>query len=311
MKKTLLTVVAGSLALALFAKNEQSDDILDVQTNVASAKAFTALPLCQRVAGKAFVRKPGEEWEDAEEGHFYPLGTTYRTKSGGSLVLAFGSGSTVSISDDAEFGTRPQPFGEGSRTVILTRGTVALDLPENLPEGAVFVTAPGFTVRNPAGASVFYYEDKGDGDEATVLCRTGSLAIGGRHFDIPAMRAANQVRIRTSQDHLFTSLYGLSGNYVVNLDQGMCTRAEIGDDGAVKSGVEKGSLAWHLSPRTHVTINRSVPAIGERVSVHTMTFDAAGELQNERAFTEGRAEVNSGELVPQKTSAATSNEKSN
>ena len=33
------------------------------------------------------------------------------------------------------------------------------------------------------------------------------------------------------------------------------------------------------------------------MSVHTMTFDAAGVLQNERAFSEGRAEVNSGELV--------------
>ena len=31
---------------------------------------------------------------------------------------------------------------------------------------------------------------------------------------------------------------------------------------------------------------------------HTsMTFDAAGVMQNERAFSEGRAEVNSGELV--------------
>ena len=64
-----------------------------------------------------------------------------------------------------------------------------------------------------------------------------------------------------------------------------------------RSSSGAGTLAWHLSPRTQVIINRSVPAIGERMSVHTMTFDAAGKMQNERAFSEGRAEVNSGELV--------------
>ena len=64
-----------------------------------------------------------------------------------------------------------------------------------------------------------------------------------------------------------------------------------------RSSTGAGTLAWHLSPRTQVIINRSVPAIGERMSVHTMTFDAAGKMQNERAFSEDCAEVNSGELV--------------
>lgn len=188
-------------------------------------------------------------------------------------------------------------LGTAARTIVLVRGTINLKLPDNLPEGMFFLTAPGFTIKNPAGVSVITYEDKGDGDEATVLCKTGSLGIEGRHFDIPSMRAADEVRIRTSRDHLFTSLYGTSGNYVVNLDQGMCTRQEFDDDGQQKDIVEKGTLAWHLSPRTQVIINRSVPALGERMSVHTMTFDAAGVMQNERAFSEGRAEVNSGELV--------------
>ena len=34
------------------------------------------------------------------------------------------------------------------------------------------------------------------------------------------------------------------------------------------------------------------------MSVHTMAFDAAGDLKSERSFCEGRAEINSGELVP-------------
>ena len=306
MKRTMAAVVAMS-AFALFAEEEKAEaeepaeasveGIPSIQTNSVPAKTYTTLPLCRRIEGLVSVKKPGGEWERAEEGRFYPFGSSYRAEKGGTLDLAFGSGSIATIADGSEFGTRPQVLGTSARTIVLVHGTINLRLPDNLPEGMFFLTAPGFTVKNPAGVSVITYEDKGDGDEATVLCKTGSLSIEGRHFDIPAMHAADEVRIRTSRDHLFTSLYGASGNYVVNLDQGMCTRQEFDDDGRQKDIVEKGNLPWHLSPRTQVIINRSVPALGERMSVHTMTFDAAGVLQNERAFSEGRAEVNSGELV--------------
>lgn len=302
MRRTLLTVAALT-AFAAFAEDE-AEAVPEVKTNAAPVRAFATLPLCRRVEGEAFVRKPGKDWEPVEEGRFYPLGSSYRADKGGSCVLSLGMGSTVSVEDGAEFGTRAEALGTASRTLVLVGGTLTLTLPDNLPEGALSVTAPGFTIRNPAGEAVITYTDKGDGDVATVLCRTGSLGIEGRHFNIPAMRAADEVRIRTGKDHLFTSLYGTSGNYVVNLDQGMCTREEIGDDGAVKTTVEKGSFAWHLSPRTQVVINRAVPAIGERMSVHTMTFDAAGTLRNERVFCEGRAEVNSGELAPQEKTDA-------
>ena len=313
MKRTIAAIAAMSAACALFADDEAEAPvevscelgmidghpahILVAKTNAAPPKVFTALPLCRRIEGAVSVRKPGGEWESAEEGRFYPFGSSYRAEKGGTLDLAFGSGSVATIADGSEFGTRPQALGTAVRTIVLVRGTINLQLPDNLPEGMFLLTAPGFTIKNPAGVSVITYEDKGDGDEATVLCKTGSLGVEGRHFDIPAMRAADEVRIRTSRDHLFTSLYGTSGNYVVNLDQGMCTRQEFDDDGHQKDIVEKGTLAWHLSPRTQVIINRSVPALGERMSVHTMTFDAAGAMQNERAFSEGRAEVNSGELV--------------
>ena len=312
MKRTLLTVAAMSVALALFAEDETeatentaAEAIPAVQTNsAASVKAFTTLPFSRHVEGVVSVRKSNGDWGAVEEGRFYPLGSHFRAEKGGVLVLAFGPDSAVTISSGAEFGTRVQPIGESFRALVLVNGTIALKLPDNLPEGAFFITAPGFTIKNPAGESVVTYENKGDGDVATILCKTGSLGVEGRHFDIPAMRAADEVRIRTSKDLLFTSLYGTSGNYVVNLDQGMCAHEELGEDGARKSVVEKDVLAWHLSPRTQVVINRSVPALGERMSVHTMTFDAAGGLKNERAFCEGRAEVNSGELVPQEKTDA-------
>ena len=307
MKGLMMTIAALSVASALFADDDIADLESATKAMIANAtatneaqKAFTTLPLCRRVEGRALVRKPGKEWEPVEEGRFYPFGSSYRAEKGGVLDIAFGTSAIATIQDGSEFGTRSQPVGVQSRTIVLMGGTIDLKLPDNLQEGAFFLTAPGFTIKNPAGTSIITYADKGDGDEATVLCKTGSLGIEGRHFDIPAMHAADTVRIRTSRDHLFTALYGETGNYVVNLDQGICTREELGDDGSMSVIVEKGNLAWHLSPKTQVVINRSVPAIGERMSVHTMTFDARGVVQNERAFSEGRAEVNSGELVMKK-----------
>ena len=259
---------------------------------------FTALPLCLRIEGEAQVRLPNGEWTPAEEGKFYPLGTSYRTKKDEQLVLAFGPESKVEIKGDAAFGTRSQPLETKTRTVSLMYGTLEFKLASNLPEGAFVVSAPGFVVKNPAGGSRIAYETTGDGDKAVVRCVTGSLGVEGRHFNIPVMRAANEVVIRTTHDHLSTILYGTSGDYAVKLDQGLCEKADIDDNGQQTSKVEKSESEWRLSPKTKVIINRSVPAIGKRMSVHTMAFDAAGERKSEFCFCEGRSELSSGELVP-------------
>lgn len=278
-------------------ENTSEDTLVPAMPTNAPAKAFTALPLCRRVEGQAFVRKPGGDWTEATEGKFYPFGTSYRAGKNGAIVVAFGSGATARTSGGGEFGTRLQPVGEKSRTIVLVNGIVDLKLPDNLQEGLFVAAAPGFVMKNPAGASRIAYRDVGDGDEATVRCVTGTMGVEGRHFDIPVMRAADEIRIRTSRDHLSTFLYGTRGDYVVKLDQGLFTRDELDDDGLLKHVVDKRMLEWHLSPSTKVIINRSVPAIGERMSVHTMAFDAAGERKSECSFCEGRAELNSGELV--------------
>ena len=304
MNKILLSLASALMLSVSFA----DDDVLPVlpatATNATLPKVFTTLPLCRRVEHGASVRKPGGEWQAAEEGKFYPFGTSFRAEKGGMLVVAFGAGATVKVVDGAGFGTRKQKIGQESRTISLAHGRVEVKLPDNLPEGKFFVTAPGFTVKNPAGESRFDYVDLGDGDEAVVRCVTGSLAVEGMHFDIPAMHAANEVKIRTSRDHLSTILYGTSGDYAVKLDQGLRSREEFDDEGKIKTVIEKSELEWHLTPYTKIVINRSVPSIGERMSVHTMAFDATGERKSECSFCEGRAEVNSGELVPKDKASA-------
>lgn len=257
-------------------------------------KYFHIMPLCRLLEGTGEVKRPsGSAWEPLEEGRFYPLGCGFRTTGEGSrLTIQFGAECEVAIAGEASFMTLPQPLDVKSRTLMLQSGTIDLKLPRNLPEGLVVVTSPGFTVVNPAGESRYTYERTGDGDLAVVRCVTGGLSVKGRHFLIPVMRAANELRIRTSRDYLFTGLYGTSGDFIVKLDQGVVSTVDP-VSGAVQTS-EK-TLDWRLSPQTAVRIHRAKPAIGERMSVSVMTFDETGALRNRCAFAEGRSEVNTGE----------------
>lgn len=264
-----------------------------------AAKPFTILPFCLTADGVAEVSIPGsQEWRSVEEGRFYPLGSTYRTRGANSkLVIAFGADNKAILEGDSTFSTRAQGLGEQSRTLVLGVGTLMLDLARNLPEGMFVVTAEAFSVKNLAGESKFVRKDMPDGAETVVRCVTGTLAVEGSHFAIPQMRAADEVCIRSTVDNLNTILYGTSGDYIVKLDRGIVTRNDVDEEGKVKQATDKAELDWHLSPKTRVRINRMVPSIGERMSVAVMTFDAAGGLKNNFAFCEGRAEVNTGELV--------------
>ena len=119
MKRALVAGAAALMTLAVFADDEveatedaaAEETLPVVKTNAAPAKAYTTLPLCRRIEGLVSVRKPGGEWERAEEGRFYPFGSSYRAEKGGTLDLAFGSGSIATIADGSEFGTRPQVLG--------------------------------------------------------------------------------------------------------------------------------------------------------------------------------------------------------
>lgn len=283
---------------------EKTEKTAEAAETAPAAKAeptrvFTSLPFCQRADGIAEVMIPGKQgWSAVEEGRFYPLGSEYRTRGRNSkLVIVFGEQAKAVIENDAAFGTKVQPLGEQTRTVIVRGGVLNLDLDRKLPEGLFLVTAPGFTIKNVAGQSMIDYRTLPDGDEVVVRCVTGVLGLSGRHFDIPKMRVADEIRIRSTVDNLQTFLYGNSGDYIVRIDRGIVTRNDVDEEGKVKPVAEKAFLAWHLSPKTKVRIDRMVPAIGERMSVAVMTFDAVGELKNNFAYSEGRAEVNSGELV--------------
>ena len=280
---------------------EEADVGIDIGGQIHHSKSepkfFHTLPTVAKLEGSASVLKPGaRDWESALEGRFYPLGSVFRTSGSATrLTVALGRNCSVIIAGEASFGTRGQGLDVKSRAILLKSGTITVDLPRNLPEGLLFVEAPGFSVLNPAGKSTYRYAKTGDGDKATIRCVTGSLAIEGLHFKILSMRAANEVCIQTSQDALFTGIYGTRGDYICKLDQGL---VKIRDVETGESHTEQKFLEWKVSPQTAVRIQRAVPEIGENMAVTVMTFDAAGNLKNRCAFAENRFEVNSGELAP-------------
>lgn len=301
INKTLALFCAILAGGQVFAQEENAagDEVVDVVVKkpAAAASFFTTLPLCRLVEGVAEVRLPGRDWKAAEEGRFYPLGAMYRTREGGIMEVSFGPECTARISGDSAFGTVAQPLSEKSRTIVLDTGLLELTLAANLPEGAFVITTPSFTIKNPAGKSRFERKMTGDGELVVSRCVTGSFAVDGRHFSIAKMRAADELKVRSTLDNLETILYGTSGDYVVTLDVGMVYENVIDDNGLSKKTAKKKSLDWNLSPDTKVRIQRMLPSIGERMSVDVTTWDASGEKKNWWTYTEGRAEINSGEQV--------------
>ena len=278
-------------------EEETGEDGLPKPPPPPPPKYFTTLPVCTFADGSVEVKVPGAaEWKAVEEKRFYPLGAIFRTLTPASrLVLTFGKNSVVTLYGLSSFGTKAQPLDDMTRTVVLGEGELKLQLPQNMKDGFFFVTTPGFKVGALSGESKYVRKLTGDGDEVRVKCASGSMSIEGRHFNILQMRAQNVVRIRMSQDLLFTCITGLGGDYMCKLDQGL---VEVKNYETGVSTIEPKSLDWKISPQTNVRIHRAVPKLGEKLAVTTMTFDASGVLCNSCSFLEEHFEVNTGETAP-------------
>lgn len=275
----------------------------------APAKLFFGLIRCNRANGEAQALKPGSaDWEQVIEGKYYPLGTSFRTvetlqvkANALKLEIGFGAEAEVTIEGEGEFGTKLAEFGTPDREVLLKAGKIKVDLPRTAKEGALTVTAPYFSGADLAGESTYEYKATGDGDEAVVRCVTGTMRLAGANFRAARLAPANQIRIRSTADNLFTSLRGESGDCKLQLDQGVVGEKNF-ETGEVKDVPKE--LEFVLSPKCAVKIFRAKSEVGGRMIVSTMTFDATGRMKNRCTFAEKRSNVNTGELVvPEKIDA--------
>lgn len=302
--------VVSALALGASVAVAQEDDAAAAPEAAPAPKAaarssFTTLPFCRLCEGTAEVQVPGGAWAPVEEGKFYPLGAAFRTQGAGKLTVSFGANSFAALSGEASFGTLAQALGVKSRTVVLGTGELTLNLADNMPEGAFAVSAPDFAVRNLAGESRYVREATAYGTRTVVRCVTGSLALSGQHFEIPQMRAANEVVLTSEHDRLVTVLENTSGDYLVRLDQGVRLVSQVSAEGETEQKAVSDKAEVKLSPKMKVNIHRAVPSVGERMSVFVIAFDAAGNPMGPGvSFCEGRSEINSGALVAKTESEA-------
>lgn len=326
-KKSVRTALAVSavavlgIAASVRAQDEEAAPAAEQESNVAvealkpvTEKVFTSLFKCSFVDGVVEVRKLGEkEWVPAKEGRYYPLGTSIRTKSEldvpVKVEISFGPNCVLWTTNVAEVATLPIELGDGSRAIELKSGRINIKLPRTLKDGLFSVVGQYFSCSNLCGESWFDYTQTGDGVEAVVHCKTGSMALEGQYYRIPRMGVASQVRIRSTTDNLFSSVRGESGDNKVLLSW---IRGENGDNkmllkqgrvaekdyatGEVKEE-DKWLESFTLSPKCAVKIFRLRSRVGANMVVSTMTFDAVGVIQNRFAFAEGRSNVNSGELT--------------
>ena len=246
---------------------------------------FYPLVRCQIVDGcNVQVMKPGASaWMDVEEGRYYLLGSAFRVAAaveGAPLraEFAFGAKCILKVTNAVEFATEPIEIGATERTVVMKRGRFSLDLPRTLPDGKFSVKAPFFACLSMAGESVFDYSANGDGDEVVIRCVTGSMALEGRHYKIERMGAANQIRIRTTGDDLFTSLRGESGDCHVLLDQGLVPEKNF-ETGEVKEVAK--TLDFVLSPQCSIKIFRRNAAVAGRMIV------SMNDAEGQHAVAEG------------------------
>ena len=247
---------------------------------------FDTLPYCSAFSGVAEVLVPGSggKWKSVERDRRYALGSQFRTVGKDSrLEIRFSIDSKVLVRGDSSFGTRAQPIGAKNREITLAGGSIWVKLPPKLAPGMFSVNAPGFTVKDMKGESRFFYSAEGDGDTATLRCVTHSFAVEGRHFKLLEVASGREVKIRTSQDLLFTGIYGSKGDVVARLDTGL---HKVRDFDTGEERLENQSFDWKLLPRTAVRIHRAVPAIGEKMAVCVMAFDENGTLRENRSFAE-------------------------
>lgn len=288
------TESAGDEEEAGEADETEGDDGVAVKKPAAPEKLFYLLPLCKHVEGGVCeVRIPtSAEWREIEEGKFYPLGSSFRTAPGAKMKIQLGNKAEVVMDGDSEFSTVMQTLEVKTRTVNIKRGSINVNLPRNIPDGMMFVSAPGFTVFDASGESRYEYETTGDGDKCFVKCLTGNLSVRGRHFEVLKLRAAQGFIIRTSSDLLFTGLFGKAGDLDVKLDTGLWETIDL-DTHEKKS--EQRFADWKLSPKTAVRIHRAVPAIGDNLAVTIMTFDSNGDRRDRYWFAENHFETTGSE----------------
>jgi len=286
-------VVSLLLALPVLAQDEQpavqpapetpvvTEGADPATTNKPKGKVFDILARVQSPRGIAEVNNPDVgSFQPVQANKAYPLGSTFRTGPGSSVVINFSGTDGVQLLENSEIIVSVDPKKEDARAVTLVRGQLRTYMKDSMPEEMFSVSTPNALCKSLAGRAEFALGVKDGNEELSVATITGSLLIEGLQFTIPTLRAANTVNVLTATNRSLSRLISEKGDFKVVLSTGT-----------------EFPVSYDISPRAVIKIWREVAAIGGRTIVSTLVVGPSGTAQHRFVYAVGRDALATGELV--------------
>lgn len=292
-KTGLWMVGVFAMSLFVFAAEVQAQDEAAAQkgqetTEEKPTKIFEPMVRTANISGVCEVNNPDVGiYLKALLNKAYPMGTTYRTGMNGSVVLVFSTDDMISMESNTEVKVTLNPKNPDGRVVELLHGTLKTHMRDNPPEGAMTIITKNASCKNLAGRGEYMLKNENGIETFEVATVTGSVCIEGPQFTVPALRAANTIRIKTAADRSLTRFTSIIGDF----------------DVVLPNGSDK-PLTFAMTPMALVKIWRENAPVGGRPLVSVLTMNSKGLSQNRFAYAVGRAELATGELVTEEQKRA-------
>ena len=245
------------------------------------AKLFEPLVRVMNIQGACEVNNPDTgHFTPAQNNKAYPLGTAFRTGSGGSATLFLSAQESVQLLEKSEAVFTAAEKNANGRIVRLVSGKIKTSLRDNLPEGSLGIETPNANCKNVAGRGEFSLATDASLVTFQAAAITGLAQIEGPQYRIPALRAANTVNIQTATDRSLSRLTSVSGDFNIVLENGSDTPVTYG-----------------MSPKAVVKIWRENAPVGGRSIISTLVVGPTGMARHRFAYAEGRPNLATGELI--------------
>lgn len=290
----VVRVVSMFAALPLLAQDAQNA----AQPAVADATGVAAQPAADNkpkekifdILARALAPRGIAEVNNPDVGSFqpvisskaYPLGSTFRTGPGSTVVVNFSYIDGIQLMENTEVVVSADPKNADARTVKLLRGRLLTFMKDNMPEDMFSVSTPNASCKSLAGRAEVMLSVKDGNEELSVATITGTLLVEGLQFSIPALRAANTVNVLTATNRSLSRLISEKGDFKVVLNNGT-----------------EYPVSYDMSPRAVIKIWRENAPVGGRTIVSTLVVGPSGTARHRFVYAIGRDVLSTGELVDQ------------
>jgi hypothetical protein len=252
-------------------------------TNKPNEKIFDILARVSAPRGIAEVNNPDVgSFQPVLVNKAYPLGSTFRTGLGSTLIVNFSVSDGVQLMENTEAIVHADPKNPDARGVTLVRGQLKTFMKDMMPEEMFSVTTPNAICKSLVGRAEITLSGKGDNEELSVATITGTLLIEGLQFSIPHLRAANTVNVLTATNRSLSRMISEKGDFKVVLSTGT-----------------EFPVSYDLSPRAIIKIWREAAPVGGRTIVSTLVVGPSGTARHRFVYAIGRDALATGELVDQ------------